>query len=115
MSKSLNQKKEPLNLNRLAVVMKEEKWSNRILAEKMGYDETTVSLWANNHIQPPTQTMTRIALLMERNLQEFYVDTTRFDKTKKERYLKELAEIAKRSKRVGKDKVKKSSPIRRKK
>lgn len=95
-----------LPLNRLAIILKEEKWNNKQLAEKIGYDVTTVSLWANNHVQPSTTTFARIALIMNRNLQDYFINTLNLDKPKKEHYLKELSAIALRSKRTGKTKMK---------
>ncbi len=109
MGKSTSNKKEPLVLNRLAIVMKEEQWNNKKLAEKLGYDETTVSLWANNHVQPATTTFARIALVMNRNLQDFFVNTLNLEKARRESYLEELSKIALRSKRTGKTRLKRST------
>lgn len=106
MGKSLMEGKEQIVLNRLAIILKEEKWNNKQLAEKLGYDVTTVSLWANNHVQPSTTTFARIALVMNRNLQDYFVNTLNLDKAKRERYLKELSALALRSKRTGKSKMK---------
>ena len=99
-------KDESLILNRLAIVMKEESITNRKLAEGIKYDETTVSLWANNRMQPALSTFARIALLLNRNLQELFVNTTNFDRAKKEEYLAQLIKMGKRGKRTGKPKKK---------
>lgn len=106
MGKSIMEDKEQMILNRLAIILKEEKWNNKQLAEKIGYDVTTVSLWANNHVQPSTTTFARIALVMNRNLQDYFINTLTLDKAKKGFYLKELSAIALRSKRTGKSKTK---------
>jgi len=101
MSTARAPKKEPLILNRLAAIMKEQRWSNKELAKKLGYDDATVSLWTTNRVQPSVYTLARIALLIGCNLQEFYVDTTRFDQTRKDEYIAKLEIIAQRSKRTG--------------
>lgn len=110
MSNKKVQKEEQLVLNRLAVILVEENWNNKQLALALDYDETTISLWSNNHVQPATSTLARIAITLNRNLQDFFVNTTTFDQQKKDKYLERLAEIARNSKRTGKHKTKSAKP-----
>ncbi len=100
--KSGRKKKEPIIMNRLAIVLKEERITNRALAAELGYEEATVSKWATNTIQPSLATFMRIALTINRELQDFFVSTKAFGNSEKTRILKELAIIAENSKRVRK-------------
>lgn len=93
-----------LVINRLAIVLKEERITNRALAEKLGYEEATVSKWATNAIQPPLSTFLRIALSINRDLKDLFVSTTDIREDEKKVLLKELALIAEKGKRTGKTK-----------
>jgi transcriptional regulator with XRE-family HTH domain len=70
----------------------------------MGYEETTVSKWVTNAIQPPMATFYRIALLLNRDLPELFVSTNKLSETDKSAQLKVLAKMAQQGKRTGKDK-----------
>ena len=59
-------------LNRLAIVLKEEKKNNRYLATELGYAENTVSSWTRNAFQPSLYTFYRIALLLNRDLPDLF-------------------------------------------
>lgn len=96
------EKKPELTINRLAIVLKEERITNRALAGKLGYEEATVSKWATNAIQPPVSTFLRIALIINRDLKDFFVSSKDIDEAKKKIYLKQLADISAKSKRTGK-------------
>jgi transcriptional regulator with XRE-family HTH domain len=106
MSKVSRQKKKDntIIINRLAIVLKEERMTNRALALQLGYEEATVSKWATNAIQPPISTFFRIALTINRDLQDFFISTKGISEADKERYLKILAKVAERGKRTGKSK-----------
>ncbi len=91
-------------MNRLAIILKEERVSNRQLAEALDYEPTTVSKWATNTIQPPLSTFFRIALTLNRDLKDFFVSTKEIETVEKKKLLKELAVIAEKGKRTGKDK-----------
>lgn len=107
MSKASRQKKKEntiIIINRLAVVLKEERMTNRALALKLGYEEATVSKWATNAIQPPISTFFRIALTINRDLKDFFVNTRDISDADKDRYLKILTKVAERGKRTGKTK-----------
>ena len=106
MAKSIQSKNNSgrLIINRLAAVLKEEGIMNKELAKMLDYEETTVSQWATNTTQPTNTTMLRIALLINRDLKDFFVSTKDIDETEKKKNLKILAEIAANSKRTGKSK-----------
>ncbi len=63
MKKIINLKNKPAHLiiNRLAIVLKEERIANKDLAETLGHEATTISKWATNTIQTPLATCLRIA------------------------------------------------------
>jgi transcriptional regulator with XRE-family HTH domain len=106
MSKSNTLKGKPgkIIINRLAAVLKEEGISNKSLASELGYEETTISKWATNTIQPSPSAFMRIALTINRDLKDFFVSTKGLDDAEKKKYLKILAELAAKSKRTGKNK-----------
>ncbi len=97
-------KSENLIINRLAAVLKEERISNKDLARALGYEPTTISKWATNTVQPPLTTFFRIALTINRDLKDFFVSSKDIDGEKKKKMLRELALIAEKGKRTGKDK-----------
>ncbi|RPE13450.1 XRE family transcriptional regulator [Chitinophaga lutea] len=96
---------EILVINRLAAVLKEERISNKKLAEILGYEPATISKWATNTIQPPLSTFLRIALIINRDLRDFFISTREFDDAEKNILLKNLTEIAERGKRARKNKA----------
>ena len=108
MSKLIKPKKKPdrLIINRLAAILKEERVSNKDLAKTLGYEPATVSKWATNTIQPPLSTFLRIALMINRDLRDFFVSTKDIAPNEKKRLLKELVIIAEKGKRIGKDRGK---------
>lgn len=89
-------------INRLAAVLKEERVSNKDLASALGYEPATVSKWTTNTIQPPLSTFLRIALMLDRDLKDFFISSKEIDAESKKKLLKELAVVAEKSKRVGK-------------
>jgi len=99
-------KPDKIVINRLAAVLKEEGVSNKALAAELGYEETTISKWATNSIQPPLSTFLRIALSLNRELKDLFILTKDISESEKKRYLKILAEIAEQGKRTGKTKKK---------
>jgi len=90
-------------INRLAAVLKEEGVSNKALAAELGYEETTISKWATNTIQPPLATFFRIALTINRDLKDFFISSKDIEGEEKKKMLKELAIIAEKGKRTGKE------------
>lgn len=57
-------------LNRLKVVLAEKKVTNRLLAEKMGEDEATVSNWCTNKLQPNLETLIRMSEILGVEVQD---------------------------------------------
>ena len=49
------------DINRLKVVLVENKKTNKWLAEKLGKDPATISKWCTNTAQPSVETLMRIA------------------------------------------------------
>src|SRR5689334_16624274 len=104
MSKSKLTEDESIVMNRLAVVLKEERLTNRALASKIGYKETTISKWATNAVQPPVATFLRIALILNRDFKDFFISSRDLSDIDKRKYLEALAEMGEKGKRTGKNK-----------
>ncbi len=62
-------------INRLKAVLAEQGKTNRWLALELGKNETTVSRWCNNEIQPSVETMVYIAQLLNINIKELLNST----------------------------------------
>ncbi len=107
MSQLIKSKRSSNNLiiNRLAVILKEERVSNKDLADTLGYEAATVSKWATNTIQPPLSTFLRIAVTINRDLKDFFVSTKDIDQDEKVKLLEELTMISAKGKRTGKGKI----------
>ena len=58
------------DINRLKVVLAEQKRTNKWLAEQLGKDPATVSKWCTNACQPPMETYIKIAKLLDVELAE---------------------------------------------
>jgi len=63
-------------INRLKVVLVEHGKTNKWLAEQLGKNETTVSRWCTNEVQPSLETMFEIADLLKINAKLLLVDNT---------------------------------------
>lgn len=48
-------------VNRLKIVLAEEQKSNKWLAEQLGKDQATISMWVTNASQPDLKNLLRIA------------------------------------------------------
>lgn len=59
-------------LNRLKVVLVEQKKSGKWLAEQLGKDPATVSRWCNNHAQPSVETFARIAEVLNIDMRTLF-------------------------------------------
>ena len=63
---ALNLNKITMNeLNRIKVVLVEQKKTGKWLAEKLGVSVTTVSRWCSNSTQPDLQILSKIATLLK--------------------------------------------------
>ena len=58
------------NINRIKVVLAENRKTNKWLAKQLGCTPTTVSKWCTNVCQPPMETYIKIAKLLEVELSE---------------------------------------------
>ena len=58
------------NINRIKVVLAENRKTNKWLAKQLGCTPTTVSKWCTNVCQPPMETYIKIAKLLEVELPE---------------------------------------------
>ena len=61
------------DLNRLKLVLVEEKKTGLWLAEQLGVSNTTVSKWCTNTSQPDLQTLAQISDLLRVNIRELLV------------------------------------------
>ena len=61
---------EGKDLNRLKVVFKENKRTNKWLAEQIGVDQATVSQWCTNSAQPNLENLMEVAICLEVNVNE---------------------------------------------
>jgi putative transcriptional regulator len=52
------------DINRIKVVLVENKKTGKWLAEQLGKDPSTVSKWCSNGIQPSLETLDRIAKVL---------------------------------------------------
>jgi transcriptional regulator with XRE-family HTH domain len=48
-------------INRIKVVLVEKNLSSKWLAEQLGKNESTISRWCTNDVQPPLTTLVKIA------------------------------------------------------
>jgi transcriptional regulator with XRE-family HTH domain len=64
-----------MDLNRLKIVLVENKRTGKWLAEKLGKNEATVSRWCTNESQPSIETLFEIAKMLDVNVKDLLVDT----------------------------------------
>lgn len=62
-------------INRLKAVLAEQGKTNKWLANELKKNETTVSRWCTNEIQPPVETMLHIAQLLNIDIKELLNST----------------------------------------
>ena len=58
------------NVNRLKVVLVEQRKTGKWLAEQLGKDPSTVSKWCSNTTQPPLDMLVNIANLLRVDIKE---------------------------------------------
>ncbi len=61
-------------INRLKAVLAEQGKTNKWLAEKLGKNETTISRWCTNEVQPSLTTLNNISHLLNINITELMVN-----------------------------------------
>ena len=64
------------DVNRLKLVLVEQKKTSKWLSEELGVSPSTVSKWCTNSSQPDMETLARIAKLLNVGIEELY--DTRF-------------------------------------
>lgn len=57
-------------LNRLRVVLAEQKVTNKWLAEQIGKSQTTISRWSKNEMQPSLETLSHISMVLKRDIRD---------------------------------------------
>lgn len=62
-------------INRLKAVLAEQSKTNKWLAEQLGKNETTISRWCTNEIQPSMDNLVAIAKLLEVDVRELINST----------------------------------------
>lgn len=62
-------------INRLKAVLAEQGKTNKWLAEKLSKNETTISRWCTNEVQPSMDTLVEIAGLLNVDVRELIIST----------------------------------------
>ena len=62
-------------INRLKAVLAEQNKTNKWLAKKLNKNETTISRWCTNEIQPSMETLVEIARLLGVDVRELINST----------------------------------------
>lgn len=65
------------NINRLKAVLADANQTNKWLAEQLGKDPVTVSKWCTNTTQPDLQTLSKIAELLNVDIRELLISTSK--------------------------------------
>lgn len=60
-------------INRIKAVLAEQSKTNKWLAEKMSKNETTISRWCTNEVQPTLETLTDIADALSVDIKDLLV------------------------------------------
>ncbi len=61
--------------NRIKVVLVEKNKSSKWLAEKLKMNESTISRWCTNNTQPPIDTLSEIAKILNVDIRELLSST----------------------------------------
>lgn len=60
-------------LNRIKIVLVEKGKTNKWLAQRLNKNETTISRWCTNEMQPSLETLSAIAFVLEIDIRELLV------------------------------------------
>ena len=60
------------DINRLKLVLVEQKKTSKWLSEELGVNPSTVSKWCTNSSQPDLETIARIAALLDVGVEELF-------------------------------------------
>lgn len=63
------------DINRLKVVLVEQKRTAKWLAEQVGRDPATVSKWCTNLVQPNLETLRQVAYILDVDIRELLCPT----------------------------------------
>jgi DNA-binding XRE family transcriptional regulator len=63
------------DINRLKVVLAEQKVTNKWLADQLGVAPNTVSSWVTNSKQPSVETFVQISHILKVDIRDFFVPT----------------------------------------
>lgn len=63
------------DINRLKIVLAEQKRTSKWLAEQLHKDQTTVSKWCTNTYQPTIETFIEIARVLDVDVRTLFVGT----------------------------------------
>lgn len=63
------------DINRLKVVLVEQKKTAKWLAEKVGRDPATVSKWCTNIVQPNLETLRQVAAILDVDIRDLLCPT----------------------------------------
>lgn len=63
------------DLNRIKVVLVEQKKTGKWLAEQLGKDPSTVSKWCSNKMQPSLEMLMTISELLNIDIRELIIST----------------------------------------
>lgn len=65
------------DINRLKVVLAEQKKTNKWLAEQLGKDPGTISKWCTNTLQPNLETLRKVAICLNVDIRDLLWETSR--------------------------------------
>ena len=74
------------DINRLKLVLVEQKRTSKWLAEQLGVNPSTVSKWCTNTSQPPLETLIQIAQHLGVTIQDLLRDTVQTQGVKRKLY-----------------------------
>lgn len=62
-------------INRIKVVLVEQRKTGKWLAEQVGKNTTTVSRWCNNQVQPSLEMLQQIAKILDVDIRTLLIET----------------------------------------
>lgn len=62
-------------INRLKVVLVEQKQTGKWLAEAIGKNEATISRWCTNETQPSLETLVKVAKVLDVDIKDLLIST----------------------------------------
>ena len=65
-------------INRIKIVLIEQRHTGKWLAEQLGVSVTTTSRWCSNAAQPDLSTLVKIASLLDVDVKELIVSTKKY-------------------------------------